>query len=75
MFFSALGVIYVQDMNRMLYSQLQTLENTRDNLSVEWGQLLLEESTWATQARVAQIASQNLGMSIPEQNSIVMVKD
>lgn len=74
-FVSAVSVIYVKAMDRMLYSNLQSLEMQRDDLSVEWGQLLLEQSTWATQARVQGIAESRLDMAVPEQNNVVIVKE
>ena len=74
-FISAVGVIYDQAMNRILFSQLQSLEKSRDNLSMEWGQLLLEQSTWATQARVQDIAQNDLSMYFPNQKNVVVVNE
>ncbi len=71
---SAIGVVYVRDANRRLFTQLQLLEKKRDSLHVAWGQLLLEESTWATQARIQRIAIQKLNMEVPSPASIIMVK-
>lgn len=73
-FISALTVIYVQEKDRLLFSQLSSLQKQRDALHVEWGQLLLEESTWATQARVQHVATQQLNMIMPQQKNIVMVQ-
>lgn len=74
-FISSLGVIYDQAMNRILFSQLQSLQKSRDNLYLEWGQLLLEQSTWATQARVQNIAQKDLSMYFPNQKNVVVVNE
>lgn len=74
-FLSALAVVYVQAINRILYSEVQSLEKARESLGVEWSQLLLEQNTWATQARVQEIADQKLQMVVPEQKDIVIVTD
>jgi cell division protein FtsL len=74
-FLSALAVVYVQAINRILYSEVQSLEKTQESLGVEWSQLLLEQNTWATQARIQEIADQKLQMVVPEQKDIVIVTD
>lgn len=42
-------------------------------LEVEWGQLQLEQSTWATHARVEEIARQRLGMHPPRPGQIITI--
>lgn len=74
-FVSAVAVVYIEAMNRMLYIDLQSLQKDRDSLTLQWGQLLLEQSTWATQARIQSIAENKLNMSMPDQSTIVMVKE
>ncbi len=75
LFVSAVSLVYVKAMDRMLYSNLQSLQKGRDDLTLEWGQLLLEQSTWATQARVQGIAETRLNMAAPEQNTVIIVKE
>ncbi|MCW5590013.1 MAG: cell division protein FtsL [Legionellales bacterium] len=70
---SAVSVIYVKTLNRRLFSELQTEQQLHDQLQVRWGQLLLEQSTWATQARVQKIATEELHMIAPTSNNIVIV--
>ncbi len=74
-FLSAVSVIYVQAMDRLMFSHLQQLQKTRDALRLEWGQLLLEQSTWATQARIEHKAQRDMAMVFPAQNKIVMVTE
>ncbi|HKV97895.1 MAG TPA: cell division protein FtsL [Gammaproteobacteria bacterium] len=70
---SALAVIDARHENRMLFTQLQQLRQQRDQQNVEWGQLLLEQSTWSTHARVEQMATQKLNMQSPSHPRIVVV--
>ncbi len=43
-------------------------------LDVEWGQLQLEQSTWATHTRVEQIARDKLGMHAPRTGQTVAME-
>lgn len=71
---SALGVVYAVNESRHLLNELQTLENRRNDLQVEWGQLLLEQSSLVSQGRVEDIAIAELGMKIPDMENMVMVR-
>jgi len=71
---TAFTVVSVKDINRRLFNDLQSLQQTRDELQVEWGQLLLEQNTWATQARIQQIAQENMGMVVPSEQIIINAK-
>ncbi len=73
-FISAIGVIYSIHESRKLFVQLQSLQAQRDEMDVEWGRLQLEQSTWATDARIEDLANRKLDMIIPSPNAIVMVK-
>ncbi|HET6725410.1 MAG TPA: cell division protein FtsL [Gammaproteobacteria bacterium] len=71
---SALGVVHTVWRNRTLFAQLQQLRQQRDKLNVEWGRLQLEESTWATHARIQQVAREKLDMHVPQKIQRVVVK-
>ena len=62
---SSLAVIYVTNSDRVSYSQLQQLEQQERQLQLEWGQLLLEQASLATPARVEQLAIEKLQMQLP----------
>ncbi len=72
-FLSALQVVIARHETRRLFVELQTLERTRDGLNEEWGRLQLEQSTWAINDRIEMFARTNLGMKMPEQNSVVLL--
>ena len=71
---SALAVVYAKHQARGLFAELQQLERTQDRLDTEWGQLQLEESTWATHGRIESLARSQLEMEIPEPDSLVILR-
>ena len=71
---SAFAVIQAKHQSRKHFSQLQVLEKKRDQMNVEWGQLQLEQGTWATHSRVERIARKRLNMRIPEAKATVIIK-
>ena len=73
--FSAFSIVYIRQLDRQLFMNLQTEQHTRDNLHVEWSQLLLEQSAWGTQSRVQTLAENQLDMTLPKQKNIVLVRN
>ena len=61
----ALALVTAQHQARKLYVELQKEQELAKRLEIEWGQLQLEQSTWATHARIEKIASRELGMRVP----------
>jgi len=70
---SATGVIYSTHKSRYLLNELRQLERQRNNLQVEWGQLLLEQSSLVAQGRIENLAISELGMKIPTVENVVVV--
>ena len=71
---SAMLLIYGKHESRKLFIELETLLRERDELNIEWGQLQIEQSTWATHARIEQVASQRLSLVRPESREIYVVQ-
>lgn len=71
--FCALGVVTSQHKARKLFVELQKDKEEARGLDVERGQLQLEQSTWATPARVEKIASGDLHMKVPDPGRIQLV--
>lgn len=71
---SAFAVVYTKDLNRRLFMRYQQLQTQHNQLYINWGKLLLEESAWSTQARVQHIAQNKLHMVWPTPNQVVLVK-
>lgn len=62
----ALGVVTSQHKARKLYVELQQIQAETKRLDEEWGQLQLEQSTWAMHSRIEKIATGYLQMQVPE---------
>jgi len=71
---SSLGVVYGKQEARNRFNELQKLTTRRDDLDIEWGQLQLEQSTWATHGRVEQVAHDELGMVTPQASELRIVQ-
>ena len=69
----ALALVTSQHRARKLYVELQKEQDLAKQLDVEWGQLQLEQSTWAMHARVEKIAANALGMRVPPAARIQVV--
>ena len=71
---SALGVVYAKHQSRKLFVQLNELQQQRDAMNVQWGQLQLELSTWATNGRIEQVARQRLRMTNVDFDQVVIIR-
>ena len=71
---SALAVSWTVHETRRLTSRAQQLQAEQDHLQTEWGQLLLEHSTWGSYTRVERLAREKLNMQLPEGGQKVLVK-
>ena len=69
----AAGAIYSKHRSRELFVTLERLNNQRDTLDVEWGQLQLEQSAWSTHAFVERVASTKLRMASPPPREIELI--
>lgn len=72
--FVALAVVELRHRNRLLFAELQTLTRDRDQLNVEWGQLLLEQGAWSEHRRIEETARLRLGMAQPANEQVVVVR-
>ncbi len=70
---SALLVVGVTQDVRERTSDLEVLRREAAELEVQWGQYLLEQSTWASYARVEKVAREELGMLEPGPEQIIIV--
>lgn len=75
LFFSALSVVYKKHESRQLFIQLQMLQHEIESLQEEWSQLLLEQGTWASTARIEQMARTQLQMILPEPDQVVILSE
>jgi cell division protein FtsL len=73
-FISALQLVLVRHKNRMLFIELQAIQQQRDTLNVSYGQLQLEHSSLTQYNRIETIARQQLDMIIPTSDDIIITR-
>ncbi|HWR76104.1 MAG TPA: cell division protein FtsL [Thiobacillus sp.] len=66
----ALAVIQAQHRSRTYFVELERLKKQARVLDEQWGQLQLEQSTWANLARVDTLARTRLGLVAPPQDRV-----
>ena len=71
---SAMALIYTKHESRKLFVELEELTHDRDELNIEWGQLQIEQSTWATHARIEQVATDDLSLVRPRPTDIFVIE-
>ncbi len=69
----SLGVVTSQHKARSLFQAMEAEQERARQLEIEFGQLQLELSTWATSPRIEKIAREKLKMRIPDPAKIVTV--
>jgi len=70
----AIALVYTKHDSRKLFVELEGLTHERDALNIEWGQLQIEQSTWAQHARIEQVASDDLALVRPEATEIFVIE-
>ena len=70
---SALSVVTSQHKARRLFQALESEQERADQLDIEFDQLQIELSTWATSPRIEKIAREKLKMRTPEPAKVVVV--
>lgn len=70
---SALSVVYTTNEARMITTELQRAQNHQTELNTQWGQLLLEKSSWKSETFVAQVAKNHLDMVAPRNKHYILV--
>ena len=71
---SALALIYTKHEARKLFVEIEELTADRDMRNIEWGQLQIEQSTWATHARIERVAADDLSLVRPDATEIYVIE-
>ncbi len=71
---SATALVYTKHESRKLFVELEQLTDESDELNIEWGQLQIEQSTWATHARIERVATDDLQLTRPEMTEIFVIE-
>ena len=69
----ALATVAANHTSRKMFVELEREQARMRSLEVEWGQLQLEQSTWAGPARVEKIAREKLHMKQPGPGQIISI--
>lgn len=70
----ALSTVTSNHKARKLFIELEREQSHMRQLEVEWGQLQLEQSTWANNARIEKIARDKLQMKAPTPQQILTIE-
>lgn len=70
---SAFSVIYYTHVNRQTTSELELLLTQRDELDIEWRNLLLEQNSLAEHSTIESKATKLLNMKRPDANSEIII--
>jgi len=71
--FCALSLVTSRHQARKLFVELEREQKLDRTYDVEFGQLQLEQSTWAMPARIENIAREQLKMQLPRPGRIQVV--
>lgn len=69
----ALGSVSAQHTARKLFHELEREQDRMRQLEIEWGQLQIEQRTWASLARIEKIARERLRMHAPAAGRMLAV--
>jgi cell division protein FtsL len=69
-----MALVYTRHESRKLFIELEQLTTNRDELNIEWGQLQIEQSTWATHARIERVATEELSLTRPVATEIFVIE-
>ncbi|CAN4275891.1 FtsL Cell division protein [Methylophilaceae bacterium] len=69
----SIGVITSQHRARKLYFELEQQQDLTRKFDTEYGQLQLEQSTWAMHSRVEELAAMKLKMQVPDATRIQVI--
>ena len=69
----ALSVVTSQHKARRLFQALESEQERADQLDIEFDQLQIELSTWASSPRIEKIAREKLKMRTPEPAKVIVV--
>jgi cell division protein FtsL len=70
---SAFSVVYYTHVNRQTTSELEQLYTQRDELDIEWRNLLLEQNSLAEHSAIESRAKKMLDMKRPDADSEIII--
>ena len=71
--FVSLGVVTAQHKARKLYFELEQQQDLAKKYETIYGQMQLEQSTWAMHSRIEEYAAKKLNMQVPDAKRIQVI--
>jgi cell division protein FtsL len=71
----ALSLVTSRHQSRKLFVELEREQAQARNYDIEYGQLQIEQSTWAMPARVEKIARERLRMQLPAAGRVEVMEE
>jgi len=71
---SALGVVHMKYRTRLLFSEVQRLQQINEAYDESLAQLQFEQNKWAERERIEHEASTRLGMLLPVRETIIAIQ-
>jgi cell division protein FtsL len=72
---SGVALVAAKHESRRLFAELEELKREKDRLQIDWGRLQIEQSTWATHARIESLAREKLALGEPNDDQVVIVAE
>ena len=70
---SGVMLVLAEHWSRQLFAENEALKREEERLQDDWGRLQLEQSTWATHARIEALAGEQLELVVPDEDQVVIV--
>lgn len=71
---SALGVVHMKYRTRLLFSEIQRLQQINEAYDESLAQLQFEQNRWAERERIERQARDHLGMDLPDPSNMISIK-
>ncbi|ALO46937.1 cell division protein FtsL [Pseudohongiella spirulinae] len=72
---SSLAIVVSSFESRSVFHALQQQRELSNELDMQWGQLLIEQSTFGLEGRIERRAIDDLNMQLPDWSQIVVVRN
>ena len=66
--------VYSQNETRKVFAAIQQIEQEKTRINGEWARLQIELSTLVSNSRIEHLAKSELGMKLPEDEQIMVIK-
>lgn len=72
---SGIWIVNVEHRSRQLFIEAERLNRELDRLQVDWGRLQIEQGMYATHSRIEPLVREQLKLTEPSDDQLVVVVD